>query len=250
MDKKVIIMGATSGLGLGLAERFIMAGWTVGAAGRNEKALETLRASAPEQVKTAVIDILSNDAPSKLYALIDECGGMDIYLHCSGIALLSDDLSIETEIKIAETNSVGFTRMVEAAFNRFESSRSDGRLVAISSIAGVRGLEALPAYSASKAYDTILLEALRQRADGLGLSLRVIDIKPGWTRTPLLDKNTRYLWEMDAEEVTDKIFRATLKARRSATIGLRWKFLTGIEKMVPAAIWHKIHIPIWKKLNK
>ena len=244
--KKVIIMGATSGLGRALAERYIKAGWKVGAAGRNEKALAELTALAPDQVVTAKIDILSDDAPAELRQLISLCGGMDTYLHCSGVAMLNEELSLDTELKICETNAVGFTRMCETAYHYFETSREPGRLVAISSIAGFRGLEMLPAYSASKAYDSVLLEALSQRADGRNLPLRVVDIKPGWTRTPLLADDKHYMLEMDAETVADLIFKASLKAKRSVVIGLRWKIITSLERLVPSCIWQKIHIPIWK----
>lgn len=243
--KHVIIMGATSGLGRALAERYIKAGWQVGAAGRNEEALRSLAQLAPDRVLTARIDILAKDAPERLRHLVDKCGGMDIYLHCSGVAMLNDDMSIDTEVKICETNAVGFTRMCAAAFGYFERTRRPGRLVAISSIAGVRGLEAMPAYSASKAYDSALLEALRQRADGKKLPLRVVDIKPGWTRTPLLAADKHYLFEMDADTVADKIFKASLHARRSEVIGLRWKLITTIERLVPSFLWQKIHLPLW-----
>lgn len=250
MKKRIVIMGATSGLGRGLAERYIAAGWTIGAAGRNKGALESLKALAPEQVHIAEIDILSEDATDKLESLIEECGGMDIYLHCSGIALLGKEPTIETEVRIAETNAIGFTRMVSAAFRWFETRKCKGRLVAISSIAGVRGLEALPAYSASKAFDSTLLEALRQRSDMLRLPLKIVDIKPGWTRTPLLEPDVHYMWEMDANRVADLIFKASLKANRTVTIGLRWRLLTSLEKIVPGAVWQKLHIPIWSKITK
>lgn len=239
-------MGATSGLGRSLAEKYIKAGWTVGAAGRNIHSLESLQAMAPNRVKIAAIDILQPEASHKLMSLIDECGGIDTYLHCSGIALLNEEYCLENEVRIAETNAVGFTRMVSAAFGWFAKSRHKGRIVAISSIAGVRGLEALPAYSASKSFDSVLLEALRQRADGLRLPLRIVDIKPGWTRTPLLNEGKRYMWEMEADKVAEMIFRASQKAHRSVTIGWRWKFLTSIERIIPSIIWRKIHIPLWK----
>ena len=50
--RRVVIAGATSGLGLTLAQRFIAAGWTVGATGRNAEALAALQKSAPDHVTT------------------------------------------------------------------------------------------------------------------------------------------------------------------------------------------------------
>lgn len=242
---KIIIMGATSGLGRALAERYIKAGWTVGVAGRNETALRELVDSAPDSVFASQIDILSEDASDKLKNLIDRCGGMDIYLHCSGIALLDKDYTVENEVRICETNAVGLTRMCVSAYNYFESAKRPGRLVAITSIAGVRGIEALPAYSASKAYDSTLLEALRQKANSQNLPLRIVDIKPGWTRTPLLDTDKHYMFEMDADNVSDMIFEASQKAKRSSVIGLRWKVISALERLVPPYIWEKMHIPLW-----
>lgn len=244
-EKTVVIMGATSGFGRALAERYIKEGWKVGAAGRNVEALRSLTTLAPDRVITMPIDILSDDAPEKLMNLIEKCGNMDIYIHCSGIALLDQEPSIASEVRICETNAVGFTRMCITAYRYFESSCRKGRLVALSSIAGIRGLEALPAYSASKAFDSVLLEALRQKANARRLPLRIVDIKPGWTRTPLLANDKHYMFEMDANKVADRIFKASLKAKRSAIIGCRWKIITGLERMVPPCIWEKIHIPLW-----
>lgn len=242
---KIIIMGATSGLGRALAERYIKAGWTLGVAGRNEPALSSLTDLAPERVFSSRIDILCEDAPDKLQELIEKCGGMDIYLHCSGIALLDQEPTVESEVRICGTNVSGLTRMCTSVYHYFESTRRPGRLVAISSIAGTRGLESLPAYSASKAYDSVFLEALRQRANTHKLPLRIVDIKPGWTRTPLLEKDKRYMFEMDADKVADLIFKESQKAKRSAVIGLRWKLLTALEKLVPSCIWEKMHLPLW-----
>ena len=245
--KRIIIMGATSGLGRGVAERFMEAGWIVGVAGRNVQALNELKQKHQERVFTAVIDILSADAPERLHELISQTGGMDIYLHCSGILRADDEsMPIEDEVLTAETNAVGFTRMVSAAYKYFEATKRPGRLVAISSIAGIRGLESLPAYSASKAYDSTLLEALRQRSRRDSLPLKIVDIKPGWTRTPLLNSGRKYLLEMESESVIRGIFKATLHARRSAIIGLRWKILTFFERIVPGWIYERIHLDLWK----
>lgn len=239
-------MGATSGLGLALAERYINAGYTVGVAGRNEKALLRLVEMAPDRVSAAVIDILSDAAPDELMHLVDKCGGMDVYIHCSGIALLAEEATVEREVRVCETNTVGFTRMCTAAYNYFERTERPGRLVAITSIAGMRGFADLPAYSASKAYDSVLLEALRQRARCGKLPLRVVDIKPGWTRTPLLADDKRYMFEMDAEKVADMIFRASQKAKRSVVVGLRWKLLTALARRVPSALWERLHLRLWR----
>lgn len=243
----IIITGATSGLGRSLAVKFISAGWRIGAAGRNVKALEELKSLAPERIVIKQIDVCKSDAPEKFNELVKELGGIDIYLHCPGILIDNKCLNPDNEVRMIDTNATGFARMISAAFRYFGGNGIKGRIVAISSIAGCRGLGDLPAYSASKAFAQSYLEALRQYADKLRLPVRIVDIRPGWTRTPLLEDNRKYLLEMSSEKVTDIIFKAALHAKRAVTVGLRWKVLTFFEKQIPAAIWQRIHIPLWKE---
>ena len=80
MNKKVIIIGATSGIGREIALIYIAKGWKVGIAGRREAELETLRAMAPQQVSAQALDVTKEDAPLKLQALIEQTGGMDVFL--------------------------------------------------------------------------------------------------------------------------------------------------------------------------
>lgn len=85
MGKKVIIIGATSGIGREVALIYIAKGWKVGIAGRRVAELESLRAEAPSQVSAQVLDVTQPDAPEKLHALIEQVGGMDVFLLSSGI---------------------------------------------------------------------------------------------------------------------------------------------------------------------
>lgn len=232
-------MGATSGLGLNLARKFLDAGWAVGAAGRNVQALNSLKELSPDRVVTAQIDITEPDAPDKLRSLIDSMGGMEIYFHCSGVLRESDPQAT------VATNVGGFVRMVGAAYEYFCEHKSPGRLVAITSIAGTRGVAELAVYSASKAFDSTYLEGLRQRADRDRLPLRIVDIRPGWTRTPLLDADKSYLLEMDEATVCKLIYRAVMKARGTVIIGLRWQILCFFQRHLPNRLWERLHIPLW-----
>lgn len=250
-------MGASSGLGKRLAEKYILAGWKVGLAARNIEKLKAIALDfkniSPryfENIEVARIDITQKDAPEKLEDLIGRLGGMNVYLHCSGILADEESLSEKSQNGVIATNAVGFARMVSAAYRYFRDNKeSDGgrrQIAAVSSIAGIRGLSQLPAYSASKAFDTHYLEALRQRADAERLDLTVTDIKPGWTRTPLLSSGRRYMMEMDESRVVEKIFKAIENCRSSSVIGKRWKILTAIERVIPSLIWTRLHLPLWR----
>lgn len=246
MMKRVIIVGASSGLGHGLAEMYIKAGWMVGVAARNATALESLRSSAPERVSMAVIDITAPHASRTFREFVEAFGGMDLYIHCAGVLAEEDGSDAGAVRKVVATNSLGFAIMVDAAFEYFRGNGKEGHIAAITSIAGIRGLGDLPAYSASKAFDSTYLEALRQRAHKLGMKLRITDIKPGWTRTPLLEGRRRYMFEMDSEDVVREIFSAVSRGSATAVIGLRWRLLTFFERLIPSALWTRLHLPLWK----
>ena len=83
--KRIIIIGATSGIGHEVAKHYIKEGYQVGVAGRRLERLEALQAIAPTQVHIQPIDVTAEAAPTQLSALIEKLGGMDIFLLCSGI---------------------------------------------------------------------------------------------------------------------------------------------------------------------
>ena len=132
-NKRIIIVGATSGIGYEVASLYIEKGYQVGVAGRRTERLEILRAKAPRQVFTQYIDVTSQAAPEQLMALIERMGGMDIFLLCAGIGHQNRCLTAEIEMRTLQTNVEGFTRMVLAAYHYF-SGHGGGHIAAISSI--------------------------------------------------------------------------------------------------------------------
>ena len=109
---------------------------------RREENLKELQQLAPERIHIQAIDICQEDATDRLLELIEEMGGMDLYLHCSGIGHQNYQLAPEIELRTLETNGTGFVRMVTAAF-RYFAQQKGGHLAVISSIAGTKGWELL-----------------------------------------------------------------------------------------------------------
>ena len=159
--KRIIIIGATSGIGLEVARCYLKDGWQVGVAGRREEELEKIRLSAPGQVCTQTIDVTREDAPFSLEQLITKMGGMDVFLLSSGIGKQNLSLQPDIELQTAATNVSGFIRMVNAAYHYFEQ-RGKGHIAVISSIAGTKGLGSAPAYSATKRFQNTYINALEQ----------------------------------------------------------------------------------------
>ena len=198
--KRIVIVGATSGIGLEVARLCIRAGWRVGAAGRRKEALEALRSEAPGQVETETIDITRDDAPERLARLVERLGGMEIYFHASGIGSRNTALRPDIELNTLRTNGEGFVRMVTAAFGHFRS-HGGGRIAVISSIAGTKGLGSAPAYSATKRMQNTYIDALAQLSRMENCGIRFTDIRPGFVATPLLSGDGRYPMLIRTEKV-------------------------------------------------
>ncbi len=239
--RRIVIVGATSGIGLEVARCCLRRGWSVGAAGRRADALEALRAEAPERVETEVMDIRSAEAPERLERLIGRLGGMECYLHCAGIGFQNPELDSGREIMTAETNATGFVRMTSAVFAWFRS-HGGGRIAAISSIAGTRGLGAAPAYSATKRMQNTYLDALAQLARMERISIRITDIRPGFVATPLLSDGHRYPMLMRPERVAARIVRAIERGRRRATIDRRYALLVLLWRLIPSWLWERLPV--------
>ena len=241
MDKKVIIIGATSGIGREVALIYIAQGWKVGVAGRREAELESLRAKYPEQVYAQALDVTHEDAPEKLQALIEQVGGMDVFLLSSGIGKQNPTLETGLELTTAATNVEGFIRMTNAAFHYFEQ-QGHGHLAVISSIAGTKGLGAAPAYSATKGFQNIYMDALDQLARMKKLNIRFTDIRPGFVATPLLNNQKKYPMLMDAPIVALDIVSAIEKKKRVAIIDWKFRLLVGFWRLIPKWIWLRLPV--------
>ena len=239
--KRIVIMGATSGIGRATAERYIAAGWRVGAAGRSTDALEQLRQLAPERVFTETIDITASEAPTALEQLIAKLGGMDIYLHVSGVGSQNPQLDPAIEFDTIRTNVEGFTRMTTAAY-RYFAAKGGGHIAVVSSIAGTKGLGVAASYSATKRYQNTYIDALDQLAHMNGQKIRFTDIRPGFVATPLLHDGRRYPMLLTPEYVAARIVRALERGKRRVTIDRRYAVLVFLWRLIPAALWTRLPI--------
>ncbi len=239
--KRMVIVGATSGMGLALARYFLERGWAVGVAGRRTELLEPLRAEIPDRVAIRAIDVTSEAAPAELWALIEELGGMDLYLHCAGIGYYNPALDAEKELRTVQTNALGFTRMVDAAFDWFRRA-GGGRIACISSIAGTQGLGAAAAYSATKRYQNCYIDALAQLARMEKLPIRFTDIRPGFVDTALLADGRRYPMLMNVDHAVRRIGHALLRGRRRAVIDWKYALLVFFWRLIPTWLWERLPI--------
>jgi len=236
---KAIIIGATSGIGKGLAEKLADNNFNVGITGRRTELLNELKLQKPNSFVDSSFDITdTKNIVKKLDKLVVELGGLDLLIISSGTGDLNEKLDFEIEKRTVETNVIGFTCVANWAFNYFESQKS-GHLVAISSVGGLRGNRQAPAYNATKAYQINYLEGLRQKATKLKYPIFVTDIRPGFIDTAMA-KGEGQFWVATVEKATRQIFDAIKNKKKIAYITKRWRIIGSILKRIPRQIYDRM----------
>ena len=238
---KVIIIGASSGMGLEVAKLLLAEGHHLGVAARREDRLQALQQLAPDRVETATIDVTADDAPTRLRALIDCMGGMDLFFYSSGIGKQNRTLTPDIELNTVNTNGMGFTRMIGEAY-RYFAERGEGHIAAITSIAGTRGLGPAPSYSATKAFQNIYLQALEQQANARGLNIRFTDIRPGFVNTDLLNDDFHYPMMLEPDKAARQIVRAIKGKRHVRVIDWKYAILTPLWRLLPRPLWRHLKL--------
>ena len=114
-QNKIIVVGATSGLGRMLAERYIRDGHVVGIVGRRgDKLAEVAKGhSEVHCLKADVTDI--SQIAVHLSALAGEMGGLDLLVLCSGVGRMNPDLDYGLELPTVDTNVRGWTAVTDWA---------------------------------------------------------------------------------------------------------------------------------------
>ena len=238
---KAIVVGASSGIGKEVALLLADNGWKVGIAGRRTELMKAIADTSDGIVAYRQIDVIDPDAPAQLCELIKELGGMDLYFHSSGIGWQNVALDTEKEILTVETNALGFTRMVNAAFNFFASTREGGHIAAITSIAGTKGLGAAPAYSSTKRFQRHYLECLSQLATIRHLPVSITDIRPGFVHTDLI-AGSNFPLQLSARYVAEKILKAIRTRKSVVTIDWRYRLLVSLWNLLPRSLWVRMKV--------
>ncbi len=86
---KIVIIGASSGMGMRIATDFARMGWRVGIAARREDRLKEIKALYPDRIEYLTIDVAAEDAVERFYSLIELIDGMDYLLYAAGCGWLN-----------------------------------------------------------------------------------------------------------------------------------------------------------------
>lgn len=237
--KRAIVIGASSGIGEGIAKRLLNEGYKVGVMARRTQNLEKLKSIRPSDVIVDMMDIQQVVCHAEqLQKMVEELGGLDLFIVCSGIGHINKDLSFDKESETITTNVLGFTSVVDWAFNYFQS-QGRGQIVGITSVAGLRGNWAAPAYNASKSYQINYLEGLRQKAIKHKLNIQVTDIRPGFVDTAMA-QGPGLFWVASVDKATEQIWSAIRQKKNVAYVTARWRIIGVLLKVLPRALYQKM----------
>lgn len=236
--KSAIIVGASSGIGRALAAALSLDGYRVGVVARRTELLAQLRAELTGPCVIKTIDVSQPElAMPLLRALIDELRDVELFIVNAGIGFENAALAWEPERETIAVNVLGFAAMVNVAVAHLEA-RGSGHLVGISSLAALRGLRGAPAYSASKAFVSNYLQAVRYRFNKLKLPVVVTDVQPGFVDTRMAAGNR--FWIASPETAARQIVAAIRARRRHVYITRRWRLIAWLLKVVPDALYSKL----------
>ena len=247
--KTILITGASSGLGEGMARLFAKLGYNLAICARRTDRLESLQteliAQYPDiRIEYRVLDVSDYDAIFKVFdAFAADFGHIDRVVVNAGIG---DSRRIgkgrfDTNRKTVEINFISALAQCEAAMNIFRAQNS-GHLVVISSMSAMRGLpKHLTAYGASKAGLAHLAEGIRADMLLTKLPIQVSTIYPGYIRTEINTNAKPLPFEVDAETGTKAIVAAIEAGVDEACVpSLPWSIVGQVMKHLPLQIVNRV----------
>ena len=235
----IVIIGATSGIGKALFEKYANENNRIGIIGRRAHLLDKLYQKYPSKTIPTKADIINlEEIGQTICTLHETLGHIDLAIACAGTGEINATLDYSIERPAIDTNIVGWTFVIDMLYHILEQ-QGHGHLVAITSAGGLRGEPMAPAYSATKAYQINYIEALRKKAYKSGIQITVTDIRPGLVDTAMA-KGEGLFWVMPVEKVASQIIAAIRKKKCKSYVTKRWHILAILNKYLPYCLYKRM----------
>jgi short-subunit dehydrogenase len=244
-NKIVFLTGASSGIGEALALAMAERGAVVGLVARRAELLEPLAAKISQTGGRARVFPCDVTDSEKLFqaaeSLRDEFGRIDILIANAGIGGNNKEtrtLRPDAVKKVIDINLIGAANSVAAVLPQM-LERKSGQLVAVSSLAGFRGLPKSAAYSASKAGMTAFFESVRLDVQSRGIAVTII--QPGFIKTPLTSGRTNKMpFLMELEDSIPLFLNAVEKQKKFAAFPWQLAAFVRTARIFPAWLYDRI----------
>ena len=237
------VTGASAGIGDALAHVLARAGIHVVLAARRQAELQRDAASitaAGGRATTVAVDVGDPAAITAAVQQADrELGGLDLVVANAGVAIQrhSAKLTWADCGTMLDVNVVGATATLVAAIPGM-IERGRGTLVGVSSIAAWRGLPKLAVYSASKAYLSAFLDALRVDLGPAGIG--VTEVRPGYVRTAMNEGAGKLPFELQPEQAAQEIFDAIVARKALHAFPLPIAVAMRSMSALPRSVWEPL----------
>ncbi len=244
-DKIVLLSGASSGIGEGIALAIAEKGARVGLLARRRDLLAELVEGCKHMGGDAIAlpaDVTDQKAVSAAAEELQQAfGPIDILIANAGIGgnnADTRDLEPDAVKQVIDINLLGAAYSVHAVLPQM-LERGSGQLVAVSSLAGFRGLPKSAAYSASKAGMTAFFESVRLDVQDKGIDVTII--QPGFIKTPLTaGRENKMPFLMELDDAVPHFLRAIEKRKKFAAFPWQLASLVRLGKVMPAFLYDRI----------
>jgi len=242
MALRVVISGASSGLGLALAQHYLQQGAQVAACARRADLLQSLSEHFPGQVYCYPLDV--RDAAALQAAarhFIEQVGVPDIVIANAGVSsgtLTEYAEDIHAFQQVMDINVMGVVKTFQPFIAAMRDTGS-GTLVGVASVAGFRGLPGAGAYSASKAALISYLESLRVELHDSGVS--VVTLCPGYIETPMTAINPYAMpFILPADVAALRIARVIASRKSFAVVPWQMGLVGHVLKRLPHWLYKRV----------
>ncbi|WP_125717489.1 SDR family NAD(P)-dependent oxidoreductase [Pseudoalteromonas rubra] len=232
---EVLITGASSGIGLALAKRYLDAGYRVHVCGRNKDKLQSVLPES-EQIRHICFDLNDKAAIFEVADKLPQLNG--IILNAGGCEYIDDAKQFDSALfeRIIRVNLISVGYCLDAWLGKLNSSAF---LVFVSSSASFLPLPRAEAYGASKAGLTYLARTLDVDLAGSGIQVSVVH--PGFVDTPLTQKNDFPMpCQVTSEQAAERIFQGVEKKQFDIHFPRRFTYLLKFFGWLPHNVWRHV----------
>jgi short-subunit dehydrogenase len=239
---RVVVTGASSGIGEALARHYAGPHSALGLVARRKEALEALAAGLPGRCAIYPLDVCDAQALERAAQdFTQRFGTPDLVIANAGVSAGThgDTLSDAAKLRrMLEVNVTGLAATL-AAFAPAMRAAGRGTLCGIASVSGFRGLGGAGAYCASKAAAITWLESLRVELRGSGVA--VVTVCPGYVDTPMTRVNRyRMPFLLPADNAARRIARAIAGGRRLAVIPWQMALVSCVLRALPGWLYDRL----------
>ena len=240
MSKKIVIIGATSGIGRALAITLHKRGHLVGVTGRRSQRLNELKQRLGNRIFVQPMDVTKIDhSLEQIDRLIKKMNGIDTIVLNAGVSSFQEKSGRESDLKVIDVNITGFANLAAFSFELFEK-QGHGHIVGVSSIASLFPWGLSAPYNASKAFVNTYLQSYRQKANHSTANITVTNLMPGFVESEMTEGKKGMFWVAPTSKAARQMANAIEHNREHAYITRRWRLIAWLLKLTPQWIWTRM----------